>query len=640
MATQQTKKWQNAPEKSDKEYDDGSELARRMTNQATQRETLQTSRRWRSLTYYRFFTGRPQLAQFAYGMARRPSSFSTYYHQYNFVPPAYNVIATTADVYVNRLLRHEVHVAVVPDRGDFTMRQNSKFVEQWADAAFEETKYWEAFKAMGIDALCYGSGVLKPRIGFDKQIGVDRVHPDELLYENEDDDKPKECIQRVWANRDDLLARYGKDKKAREAIEKAQSAYPAFYFGNGVLDCDDVIPLLEGWRLKYPDRCGRHALVVGNYALEDGDYDEDDFPWETFHFHQLPTGVWGQGISEILLRLNEEIDRLMGAISENQRRVGWPKWMVEVSSGVNPAALGDTSGAIVTYQRDMPQQVAPPTTAADIFEHLKWLIQVAMTRVHISENAVKGEQPKALQSAVALTKWAQIDDANFAEMGQRLEKFVVNCVYKYIKLAKIAKPSFKVGGATKEMIKWSEVSTILDKNVGLRGFAMSRLPQDIAGRQQLLDSMLANGTISKTIHTKWSQIPDVDGLLDQMNAKQDTVDSMIQEIIKTGEFSPPLPFMDLNYAQDTVESVYCIEYNRGTPQEVLDLLLQWRASVIEMNAEKTTVPAPALPTGAQMGGPPMDPAGFGSMPAGGGQPMVPQSPDLAATQAPVPPGIQ
>lgn len=638
MAASTVQRWQNAPGKKDDRYDNGAELARRMTVAATNRETLQTARRWRSLTYYRFFSGRPQLAQFAFGMARRPLSFSTYYHQFNFTPPAYNVIATTADVYVNRLLRHEVHVAYVPDRGDYSQRSDAKYIEQWVDAAFEETKFWEAFKLMGLDLLCYGSGVLKPRIGLDKKIGVDRVHPDELLYENEDEDKPKECIQRVWASKEDLLCKYKGDKAATAAIEKAQSAFPAFYFGNGSLDCDDVIPLLEGWRLNYPDKNGRHALVVGNYCLEDEEYDDTDFPWETFHFHQLPTGIWGQGISEILLRLNEEIDRLMGAISENQRRCGWPKWLVETNSGVNPMALGDSSGAVVTYQRDKPEQVAPPTTNPEIFEHLKWLIQVAMTRVHISENAVKGEQPKALQSAVALTKYAQIDDANFAELGGRLETGVVNCAYKYIKLAKKVKPDFKMPGRSKQLIKWSKISTILDTNVGLRGFAMSRLPQDIAGRQQLLDSMLANGTISKTIHTKFSQVPDIDGLLDTLNAKQDTVDNMLERIVSGGEYEPPLPFMDLNYAQEAAENKYCLEKDMETPQEILDLLLQWRASVIEMNAEKTTMPAPALPTGAQMGGPPTDPAGFGGGQAGA--PLIPQSPDLAANQAPIQPGIQ
>lgn len=638
MSATSMKRWQNAPAKGDDGYDNGAELARRMNGAATNRETLQTARRWRSLTYYRFFTGRPQLGQFAYGMARRPSTFSQFYHQYNFQPPSYNVIATCADVYVNRLLRHEVHVAYVPDRGDFTQRQNAKYIEQWVESAFEATGFWNAFKLMGIDGLCYGSGVLKPRIGLDGKIGVDRVHPDELLYENEDDDKPRECIQRVWANKEDLLARYGKDPKAKEAIEKAQSAFPAFYFGNGVLDCDDIIPLLEGWRLRYTDdKPGRHALVIGNYCLEDDTYKEDDFPWVKWDFHQLPSGIWGQGISEILLRLNEEIDRLMGAINENQRRVGWPKWLVENNSAVNPAALGDSSGAVVTYQQTKPEQVAPPTTAPDIFEHLKWLIQVAMTRVHISENAVKGEQPKALQSAVALTKWAQIDDANFAEMGQRLEKFVVDCAYKYIKLAKKCNPDFKLAGRDKQLIKWSDISTILDSNVGLQGFAMSRLPQDIAGRQQLLDSMMANGTISKTIHTKWSQIPDTDGLLDRLNAPQDTVDKMIQKIIAKAEYVPPLPFMDLNYAQQTVEATYCQEYDMDTPQDVLDLLLQWRASVVEMNAEKNTPSAPTMPSMAQLG-PGGDPAGFSG--EQNGAPVVPQSPDLAATQAPLPPGIQ
>lgn len=581
--------------------DKGQAVANHVLRVATALELAQTQKRWRSLVFYRHLTGRPNCAQFAYGMARRPSSAAAYYSAFQFTPPTYNLIAACSDVYVNRLFRNHSFLTVVPDRGDFAMREKSKILEQWVEGAFDTTGFWEAWPHMGIDALAYGSGWFKfAPDSAGKKPEVTTVHPDELLFRNEDEPKPRDVIHRVWANRDELLETYGDDKEKAHAIKNAQSAFPAFYFGNG-LDTANVIPLLDAYRTKVGDRDGRNVLSVGNFALVDEKYDSDMLPFESFRFNELVGGIFGQGLAEILLRTNEEIDSLLADDAENIHRLGWPKWLVEANSGVNPDSLGDSSGAVVEYALTKPELVAPPEMGKEHLEHVDRLIRFGMQRAHISESAVSGEKPSALQSAVALEKWSQIDDANYAEMGGRLEALLVRCGYQMIRLGKKLKSAVTLAGKRRQLIKWSDLKVSNGQPEYLRAFAMSRLPQTMAGRQELIDTMLARGTISKALHARLSQVPDVDGAMDLLNAPQDSVDRALDKIIQTGDYMPPSPFMDLAYAKQAAESRYLLEEEDETPRERLDLLLQWRAAVIDLDTQKNTPDAPPADafTGAQ-----------------------------------------
>jgi hypothetical protein len=641
--SQSSSQWWKAPRK-DKDDPLGYEVARWLTNVALKLETAQIQQRWRSLVFYRHFTGRPTSAQFAYGMAKRPSAY-TYYRGFGYSPPTYNLIASCADVYVNRLLRQQMFMSIVPERGNFGQRQQSKMIQMWVEAGLHEIGFWQAMTKMGLDGLCYGSGVLKIAETMAKKIGCFRVHRDELLYDNEDEDDPNSCIQRVWANREDVLDRYGTSREIREAIEKCDSAYPAFYFGNGVLDTSNVIPLLAGYRRKrVTGRPGRYVLAVQNYTIADEPYDDDELPFIQWDWHQLPSGIFGKGLAETLLRVNEEIDRLFAADTENAMRGGWPKVLAHADSGVNPAALGDTSYAIVKWSGQpwmKPEYVEPPTMGEQNGARIERLIKYGKEMAHISDQAMQGRQVSgAGASAVAREKESQIDDANFAEMGGRLEKVAEQATYKLIKLGKKLKPSFTMPGRRRQLIKWEAVQILDSCSVGIEAIGMSRFPQTMSGRQEILDSMLANGTISREMHTRWSQVPDVDGLQDRLNAPHDAIDKMLDEILSTGEYQPPLPFMDLDYAKVAAEAFYMLEYAQGTPQDALDNVLAWRAAVMELIVQRdtpddVTVVAPPGVTppgpGASANGAPAPPPapGFGDQQSGN----VP----LAPSPAQIPP---
>ncbi len=131
--------------------------------------------------------------------------------------------------------------------------------------------------------------------------------------------------------------------------------------------------------------------------------------------------------------------------------------------------------------------------------------------------------------------------------------------------------------------------------MGLIAFGSSWLGQTPAGRQQKIDDLLEDGDISRTTWTRYSQVADVDSMMDLLNAPQEAIDHQLDELLK-GEFIPPTPFGDLEYALKQVEARYSYEENWGTPQEILDLYLQYQAAVVDLLQDRNTPPAPPTPT--------------------------------------------
>lgn len=610
-------------------------LARTVTQYAESRERAQIQRRWRNLCFFQAMSGQPAGSTFWYSMSHRPQAYG-YYSQFEFEPPRDNQIAACADVYINRLFRQRIFINVVPERGNFSQRQQSKGLEQWLDGAFDDYGFWDLFPLVGKDALESGTGWLKFSVGPNDKPLVTRPHSDCMLFANPDNVDQHDVIERVWASRQALLEAYRDDEEACEAIKRTPSAYPGFWYATDTLDCRDAIPLLDAHYVSANgtgDK-GRHVLCVSNYVLCDEDYDVETLPYERWQFSQLSSGVFGQGLAEQLLSLQDELNDYMAGISENHKRMAWPKWLIEAGSAVNERALGDTSGANVKYVGTKPEAIVPEANSAETYEYCNTLRAYMKERAHISDMAVKGEIPRGLNSAPSLERWSQLDDQTFGEQAGRLEAFTIKCAYQMIRLGAECKPEVKLKGRDYRFVKWEKEWINAKRPMQLMAFGSSRLPQTIAGRAQTLSDMLANGQISRTTYTRYSQTPDTDQLQDILNAPQEAIDRQLDELLK-GDYIPPTPFGDLPYALGQVESRYCYESNIETPENILDLYLQYRAAVKDLIQDQST-PDVAPPAPGPVNDIPVAtaPASFGNMQLNA--PVAPSGPQVPPMQPPVP----
>lgn len=637
--------WWTAPRKG---IDDprGAKLADKVTNAATQLEMARFHERYRSLTFFRHQTGRLTYSSFCYGMAKRPSSVMSYYGDLQFLAPNFNACGAFTDVYVNRVFSNQPFTTAVPSRGDFNAKTRAKYIPQWIDGLDAETGFWEQTPKCGWDACTYGTawGWIEPDITGEK-VAFERVQDDELLFPNEDGELGEQgwVIRRVWGNRWALAEIHADDPDALEAIRNAPQAWPAVDFLSKI-DYADVIAYLKAYKLPAPNwkpgqkqGRGRQCVVVGNYTLKDEPYDFPELPAFPLTFSDIGTGFKGQGLVEQICRTQQSVNRLIETVDINMRRHGDGRWTVEANSQVNPDALGNDGrggGNIVKFVGTEPKLITPPVISeqliAEVDRRIKWMA----TRVHVSEQAVSGTVPKSLQSAVSLEKYDQITDVNFQAVSKRFETWILRMNYHKIRVGRQLKVSVTLSGRKRQLIKWSQVD-IPENKVGMQLYPMSRLPQTIAGRQEIVDAQLANNEISRETHMRVTQVPDVDGEMDIANAPQESVQRKIDRMLESGTYEPPNPFSDKVYAKAYVESRYTLEEEEETPQDRLDLLLMFRAAIVDLIQQENTPDqtAPPIP-GATTQTPPPQPGvggstGFGIQPPAT-PPIIPPSPPQVA----------
>lgn len=565
-------------------------------------ETTSWPRRFANLTYFRYMTGRPVNPTFNFSMVARPATATALYGRALFRAPVFNAMAQCDDVLANRVYKSRPFVQVCPIAGDFGARVKAKKLTRWMDAAFYDLDVWPVVEMCGQDARMYGDGYVKVDVGLDKKPRITRICDDEIILDETEcsvSDEPRKMGVRIFCSREELLAAFGDDAEAREAIENAPSASLGFYFGSD-MDVSDVVVLVEAWHLGALGKPGRHMLTVGDYALTDEKYTRDHFPIAKLPYRRLSSGWRGQGLAEQLLPLQRELERWCAANSENVQRVGWPRIGIESSSGVNEAALAGKSGGTFKYTKTLPEFFYPQAITPDQFKWGETIIKMIRERAGISDQAAAGVKPPGLNSGLAIEKQSQIDDGRHVELSQHLEDFVRQVGVLLIEAAEKCHPTVTLPGRTAQQIKWSDVN-MAASSYWLRPFPMSSLPQTIAGRQQIIDTWAAEGRISKSTQDRLEQLPDIDGHLDAANSAMDWVEATLDEIVEDGDYTPPTPFADLQDQLARVQSRYCFEDKQGdTPRERLDMLLQFWAATQELIEDAAPAPSFGLapPPGA------------------------------------------
>jgi hypothetical protein len=617
--------WWTKPKKS-------KELAQAVVRAATRREVANIPLRARNYLFYRLMTGRPALAQLVYGMAKRPANFVQYYSGFSFTGIKSRFAGTMSDVYENRLLGHQTFISMIPIEGDAEQNAQAQEIEEGLELADDQLGYQKERSTMCKEAFWYGGAPMYFGDDGHGQPVLRGINPDELLYANMDDPNPYDVIWREWGKKTELLDEFKGNKEAEKAILDAQCAFPAFYFGRGEPDCTDVVPMLRAWtRPLSKSKSGRYVRVIGDMVLADKDW-EYPHPFEWWSFNELPGSLMGQGIAEVLCQVSEWIDGLLNRGVQADMRNGSGKWMVDENSNVNPDTLGDLDAAIVTHMSGMrPEFVTPEPIGQYWLPRLQFLMEWGRSMVHVSEAAVKGEMPAGITAAIAIEKYAQIDDQNFLEKIGRLEDFDKRAAYQKIMLFKRLNAKFKSGDHT---LDWSQIR--LNQNFRINdliAYNTGRIAQTVAGKIQILEQMRQNNRIDDKTYNKFLQTPDIPGLFRDLNAEAGDIDEQLDNLVKSKEYIPPTPYMDFDYAIHCVEVRYAREEKNRAAQDVLDRLAMWRATVLSFKKQQTTPDAPPSPVVA--GAPPASPDGnfTGALPlppvlpgAPGAPPLPPASP--------------
>lgn len=539
--------------------------------------------------------------------------------------PTMNVIQSCIDALVSRMTQSKPKPMFLTEGGDYTRRTQSKQLNQFSEGEFYQLKAYAMGEQILRDALILGDGVDKIYPDYQaKKVCSERVLETEIFVDEQDGmyGNPRQLHQLKITDRD-VLAEMYPDYEA-----KVMLAQPA-YIDSSTQSRDTIasqIMVCESWHLPSGDGAddGRHIIAIDSAILFDEQWTEDDFPFVRLPYAPRTLGYWAQGLPEQLMGIQNEVNRLLYTIQMSLHLCGIPKWLVEDGSKIVSSHLNNQIGGIIKYQGTPPQLEVAQCVPAELYQQLDRLVQYAYQQSGISQMSAASQKPAGLNSGAALREYDDLQSDRFAYLSQRYEQYYIQKSLKIYRAAKKIKEKFgkyETIYPGKEGLFSIDFPEIEEDDFVIQVFPTSALSKNPAERKQEIIDLMQGGLIDPTEGRRLLDYPDLQQEEDLLNAPEERILKILDEIVEKGKFTPPDPFMDLQKAKTLVLQYYNKYTTEKLPEKKANLLRNFSEQIDELQqlAEAQMQPPPMAPPGAPQAPPvPMQPS-----------PIVPNVPQAA-----------
>jgi len=313
--------------------------------------------------------------------------------------------------------------------------------------------------------------------------------------------------------------------------------------------------VVEGWHLRSGKNAkdGRHTLAISTGSLLDEEYIKDRFPFSFIHYSPRLLGFWSQGVAEQLMGTQMELNSILYTISRAIKLVGVPRVFQEDGSKVLNAAHNNEIGTIVKYRGTKPEYVVAPCNAPELYAERDKLISYGYQQSGVSALQASSQKPQGLDSGEAIRTYDDISTDRFASLARRYDNLFIDLAYQIVDLAKdIATEQGEYStvypnkNGTKE-IDLPKAAMIEDAFI-VQCFTQSSLPKDPAGRLAKVTEMAQAGMISLQEARRLLDYPDLEQIEKLANAAEERILSILDDIIESGKYTSPDPFMNLDLA--------------------------------------------------------------------------------------------
>lgn len=475
--------------------------------------------------------------------------------------PTMNVVQSCIDTLVSRITQSKPRPVFLTDNGDYKERRLADQMNQFINGELYQTDAYQLGELLLRDAAVFGTGCLKMFETDDHRIALERKLLTELYVDPNDAyyGKPKQLFELRLVDREVLKELFPKYKSD---INTAEAAYPDNSSDGNRTVADQVI-VCEAWHLRSSKEAtdGRHVIVCSSGKILDEEYEKDDFPFVFMHFSPRPVGFWGQGLAEQLMGTQSQINQLLITISNSINIMGVPRVFVETGSKVGKATLNNQVGAIVPFTGTKPIYEVAPCIAPEIYAQLERLIQFAYQQSGISALAATSQKPAGLNSGEAIRNYDDLQSDRFAALSKRYDTVFVKLAYQICEKAKdIAEDqgSYETVYPNKNGTKEITLPDVehLDNPFAIQCFDASSLPRDPAGRLQKVTEMMQSGLYSPAEGRRLLDFPDTEQVDKLENAAEERILQVLDNIVESGKYAPPDPFMDLQLATKLCTQYY------------------------------------------------------------------------------------
>lgn len=475
--------------------------------------------------------------------------------------PTMNVVQSCVDTLISRITQSKPRPVFLTDNGDYRQRNLAKQLNGFIQGELFQTKAYELGETLLLDAAVLGTGCWKVYETQNRRVGVERTLLTELLVDENDSwmGYPRQLYQFQLIDRQVLAETF---PKYRSDIAKAEQAYPDSGSRSGKTISDQVM-VVEAWHLpSHPDATdGSHMIGCTNGCLLDEGYDKEGFPFVFLNYSRRITGFWGQPLTEQLMGTQNEINKLLQTITASINMVGVPRVFVEKGSKVVSAHLNNQVGAIIHYSGTPPSYQVAPCIPQEVYGQLQRLVDYAYQQSGISALAASSQKPQGIDSGTALREYDDLQSDRFASLVKRYDHAFIDLAYLIVDKAKdIAERDGKYQTVWPNKNGTKEVdlpaAKILDNPFVIQAFDSSSLPRDPAGRMQQVVEMIQSGMISLSEGRRLIDYPDLEQVNKLATASEERILKCLDDIVETGKYTPPDPFMDLQLADELTTQYY------------------------------------------------------------------------------------
>jgi hypothetical protein len=467
--------------------------------------------------------------------------------------PTFNLVQSVTDTLVSRISQSRPAPVFLTDNGDYKQRNLAKKLNNFILGEFYSTKAYELAGIALRDALVQGTGVLHIFETPDHKVGMERVLLTELLTDPNEGmyGDPRQLYRLKLVDRDVLAAAFPKHLKKIELAAKGSPDNSV----DSSKTVSDLVMVVEGWHLRSGKdaKDGRHTLAISTGSLIDEEFTKDRFPFSFVHYSPRLLGFWSQGVAEQLMGTQLELNSILFTISRAIKLVGVPRIFQEMGSKVSNAAYNNEIGTIIKYTGTKPEYEVAASNAPELYAERDKLIQYGYQQSGVSALQASSQKPQGLDSGEAIRTYDDISTDRFAALSRRYDNLFIDLTYQIVDMAKdiaIVQGEYSTVYPNKNGTKEIDLpkAAMVEDAFIVQCFTQSSLPKDPAGRLAKVTEMVQSGMITMQEGRRLLDYPDLEQIEKLANAAEERIFSILDEIIESGKYSPPDPFMNLDLA--------------------------------------------------------------------------------------------
>lgn len=559
-----------------------------------------------------------------------------------------NVVNNMIESVVSRICQSPPKVSFLTSGESYTLQNRASLLEQFVEGQQHRTKLNQRATMAFRNSCIYGTGAMKI-MSRDDDIAWEVVPPWQLTVDDGEciNGEPRNLYQSTYMDREYVIEWMGDgpDGELTSLLrETALNSDDEDGYGRDTT-CDQIV-VHEAWHLSPKKGTpGRHVICVNNATLVDEEWEWDFFPFVFIRWNPAPVGFFGMGLASQLIGIQSEVNKLLRQIQNAHQLCGWPRVYVQRGSKIMKSHLVNEIGAVIEYDTTPPSQAAPPVVPAEIYNHLRFLLDQAYQSVGVSQLAATSQKPTGVESGIALQTLQDVATVRFAAVENLWLEMFRDCAYLMVWMAEqIGKGSedysvTAVMGDQTKSIPWRDARMALDEFV-IQMWPSNALPSTPAGRIDMFEKVAAMGQFDPIELLAGIRSPDIHAAISLKLAARRVVDKQIEHIATGGDLllATPEPELDLAYAITRATQTYCkLRLVPDTPVRVLrnlDIYVTTAKSVLD----GATEPVPPELSGEPPPPPPVE-AMPPELPPGPDMPPIPPDGGPVPPDTPAPPGM-